>query len=134
MFKWDSSYSLVQACLSQEGQNVIHVDVLEQIVQTIHPEKSLSDENESSTFYENVFNCVRRLPCQTLWLLFLFEYKRVSLVWPMSNRDIVTRFLDFLKVGHHFPKMGLIRKSLLWILLLRFFSKSDCCFRAITKI
>ena len=57
---------LVQPYLSQEGQNVIHIDVLEQVAQTIHLEKSLSDESESSTFYENVFNGARSLTCQTL--------------------------------------------------------------------
>ena len=44
----------------------------------IHLEKSLSDESEISTFYKNMFNSARRLPCQTLWLLFLFQYERVS--------------------------------------------------------
>ena len=59
-------------------KNVIHVDILEQIAHSIHIEKSLSGESESSTFYENVFNGERSLTCQTLRLLFLFEYKRVS--------------------------------------------------------
>ena len=40
--------------------------------------KALSDESKSSTFYENVFNGARRLTCQTLGLLFLFQYERVS--------------------------------------------------------
>ena len=73
-----NSYFLIQSCLTQEGQNVFHFDVLKQINQTIHREKSLSDENESSTFYENMFNSARHLTCQTLWLLFLFQYERVS--------------------------------------------------------
>ena len=44
----------------------------------IHLEKSLSDESKSSTFYENMFNSARCLTHQTLWLLFLFLYERVS--------------------------------------------------------
>ena len=44
------------SCLSQEGQNVFHFDIFIQITQTIHLEKSLSNESESTTFYENVFN------------------------------------------------------------------------------
>ena len=47
--------------LSQEGQNVYHFDIVEQISQTIHLEKSLSDERENSTFYDNVFNRVKQL-------------------------------------------------------------------------
>ena len=50
----------------QGGQKVIYFYVLEQIAQTIHLEKSLSDESESATFYENVFNGERRWTCQTL--------------------------------------------------------------------
>ena len=65
---------LVQPCLSQEGQNVIHFDIVEQTPQTIHLEKSLSDGSEGSIFYGNVFNGARRLTCRTLWLLFLFQY------------------------------------------------------------
>ena len=70
----------VQPCLPQEGQNVIHFDILKQITQIIHLEKSLSDESELSTFYENVSNGARRLTRRTQWLLFLFQYERVSLV------------------------------------------------------
>ena len=69
---------MVQSCLSQEGQNVLHFYVLKQITQIIHLKKSLSDESKSSTFYENVFNGARHLTCQTLWLLFLLQYERVS--------------------------------------------------------
>ena len=58
---------LVQPCLSQEGQNVFHFDILKQTSQTIHLEKLLSDESENFTFYENVFNGAKRLTCQTLW-------------------------------------------------------------------
>ena len=47
---FNSSYSLVQPSVSQEGQNVIHVDVLEQLAQIIYVEKSFSYETESSTF------------------------------------------------------------------------------------
>ena len=64
----------------------------------------------------NVFNSARRLKCQTLWLLFLFHYKRVSRVWPIHNRDITCFLLDFLKAGLHSPKVGWIWKSLLWML------------------
>ena len=74
----NSSCYLVQPCLSQEGQNASHVDVLEQVTQTIHPEKLLSDLTESFTFYGNMFNNARRLICQTLWLWFLSQYNRVS--------------------------------------------------------
>ena len=43
--------------------------------------------------------------------------ERVSLVWPMRNRDIMTcSLLDFLKTGLHSPKVGWIWKSLLWML------------------
>ena len=66
VFKWFSSYSLVQACLSQERQNVIHVYVLKQVAQTIYIEKLLSDKSESSTFNENVFDGAGHLTCQTL--------------------------------------------------------------------
>ena len=59
VFKWYSSYSLVQPCLSQERQNVIYVDILEQITQTIYLEKSFSDESKSSTVYKNMFNDTR---------------------------------------------------------------------------
>ena len=59
---------LVQPCLSQERQNIIHFDVVEQIFQTVYLENSLSDESESSTFYENVINGARFLTCQTLRL------------------------------------------------------------------
>ena len=68
----------IQTCFSKDRQNVTQVDVLEQIAQTIYPEKSLSDESEFFTFYENVFNGARRLTHQTLRLLFLFQDKRVS--------------------------------------------------------
>ena len=61
--------------LSQEGQNVIHFDFLRQIAFTIHLEESFSNETKRSTFYENSARC---LTCQTLWLLFLFQYERVS--------------------------------------------------------
>ena len=44
----------------------------------IHLEKSLSDETKRATFCENTFNGARCLTCQTLWLLVLFQYKRVS--------------------------------------------------------
>ena len=64
---------LVQSSLSQEGQNVFHFDVLEQIAQTIPLEKMLSDEIEIATFNENVFNATRCLTCQILWLLFLLQ-------------------------------------------------------------
>ena len=37
---------LVQPCLSQERQNVIHFDIVEHISQTSHLEKSLSDESD----------------------------------------------------------------------------------------
>ena len=37
-------------------------------------EKSLSEESESSTFSENVFNGARRLTGQTLWLFGLFWF------------------------------------------------------------
>ena len=63
---------MVQPCLPQEGQNVIYFDVLEQIDKTIHFEKLLSDDNESSTFYKNVFNGASHLIGQTMWLWFLF--------------------------------------------------------------
>ena len=78
MLKWYLSYSLVQHCLSQERHNVIHVDILKQVAKTIYIEKSLSDERESSTFYANMFNGADCLTCQTLWLLLLLGYKRVS--------------------------------------------------------
>ena len=43
---------------------------------------------------------------------------RVNLVWPMRNWDIVNcSFLDFLNASLQFPKVGLIKKSLLWMLL-----------------
>ena len=46
----------------------------------------------------------------------------VSLVWPIRNRDItIYSLLDFLDAGLHFPKVGWIWKSLLWMLLLH------CC-------
>ena len=50
------SYFLVQLCLSQEGQNVIYFDVLEQIGSIIYFEKSISYNSKSSAFYKNVFN------------------------------------------------------------------------------
>ena len=53
---------------------------------------------------------------------FLFQNERVSLVWPIRNRDITTcSLLDFLDAGLHSPKVGWILKSLLWKLLLH------CC-------
>ena len=55
-----------------------YFDIIKQIAQMIHLEKSLSDESKIFTFYENMFNGARHLPCQTLWLLFLFQYERVS--------------------------------------------------------
>ena len=43
-------------------------------------------------------------------------------VWPVHNWDIMTcSFLDFLKAGLHFPKVGFIWKSLLLMLFQR------CC-------
>ena len=69
VLKWYSSYYLLQPCLSQERQNVIRVDVLEYIAQTVDIEKSLSDKSELTTFYDNVFNCSRRLTRQTLVVL-----------------------------------------------------------------
>ena len=47
----------------------------------------------------------------------------VSLVGAMCNRDIMTcSLLGFLKVRFHSPKVGWIRKSLLWVLLFK-----PCC-------
>ena len=57
---------LVQPSLSQEGQNVIHFDVLEQVTQTIHLKKSLSDKSQISTSDENVFNGARLVGCFVL--------------------------------------------------------------------
>ena len=51
-----SIHILVQPCLFQEGQNVIHFDVVKQIVQTIHFENLSSDERKSFTFYDIVFD------------------------------------------------------------------------------
>ena len=46
----------------------------------------------------------------------------ISLVWPICNRDITTcSLLNFFDAGLHFPKVGCIWKSLLWMLLLH------CC-------
>ena len=48
--------------------------------------------------------------------------ERVSLVWPIRNRDITTcSLLDFLDAGLHSPKVGWILASLLWMLLLHCF-------------
>ena len=69
---------LVQFCFSQEGQNVIHLTFFRRSLKKFTLKKSLSDESEITTFYENVFNGARRLICQTLWLLFLFQYERVN--------------------------------------------------------
>ena len=60
---FNSSHSLVQPYFSQKGQNVTPVDVLRQFTQTIYFEKLLSDESETSTFHENVFNGARCLTC-----------------------------------------------------------------------
>ena len=91
---------LVQSSLSQ-GQNIFHFDDLKQI----HFEKLLSDENLSATLYERVFNGAWYLTYQTLWLLFLFQYEKVS----VCNWDIMTcSLLDFLKAGLHAPKVGWI--------------------------
>ena len=75
---FNSSYSFVQPCLSQEGQNVIYFDVFEHISWTIHFEKLLSDDSESSAFNKNVFNRASCLKGQTLWFWFLFQNERVS--------------------------------------------------------
>ena len=49
--------------------------------------------------------------------------KCVSHVCPICNQNIATcSFLDFLKAGLHSLKVGLIKKSLLWMLLFQ-----DCC-------
>ena len=46
----------------------------------------------------------------------------VSRMWPIRNLVIATcSLLNFLKAGHHSPKMDLIWNSLLWIFL------SQCC-------
>ena len=58
--------------LSQERQNVIYFDIVEQITQTNHLKESLTVKSEIFTFG------ARRLTCQTRWLLFLFQYERVS--------------------------------------------------------
>ena len=43
----------------------------------------------------------------------------VSLGWPIRNRDITTcSLLEFIDAGLHYPKVGWIWKSLLWMLLL----------------
>ena len=65
--------------LSQEGQNVFHFNVFEQIAQSIQLKKSLSDESEISTFSENMFNGAKRSACQTLWWLFLFHYDQCAI-------------------------------------------------------
>ena len=50
--------------------------------------------------------------------------ERVSLVWPIRNRDITTcSLLDFLDAGLHSPKVGWIWKGLLWMLWLH-----CCCY------
>ena len=36
MFRWCLSYSLVKPCISQERQNVIHVDILKDIRECYH--------------------------------------------------------------------------------------------------
>ena len=69
-----------------------------------------------------MFNRASCLAGQTLWLWFLFQNERVSLVWLIRNRDITTCSLfDFLDAGLHSPNVDWIWKSLLWILLLH------CC-------
>ena len=74
-----------------------------------------SDMSESFTFYEKVFNSAGCLTCYTLRLLFLFEYKGM---WPMCNWDKVTySFLDFLNSGLESPRVDLIKKGLLQMLL-----------------
>ena len=85
----------------------------------IHLEKSLSDESENSTFHENIFNGARHLTCQRLWQ-FQFQYERMSkpcMTNAMCSLYIMTCSLfDFLKAGLHFPKVGWIWKTLLWVL------------------
>ena len=117
-----------QSCLSQEGLN-IYFDVLKHIDQTIHLEKSLSYESESSTFYENVFNDARRLTYQTLWLLFLFQYERVSEPCMTNAQSEYNDlfFSNFRKARHHSPKVGWIWKSLLWMLFQR-------CYHFVSRI
>ena len=68
-------FFLVQPCLSKRAEHLPCWQTSHS--QTIHLEKSLSVESKMSTFYENVFNGVRSLSCQTLWFLFLFEDKRM---------------------------------------------------------
>ena len=63
---FNSSYSSVQPYFFQKEQNIIHVDVLKQVIHTIYLEELLSDDSESSTFYENGFNGARPLTCQIL--------------------------------------------------------------------
>ena len=113
------SYILVQLCLSKEGQNVIYFDVLEQI----------GTLKNRFLITAKVLHSIRMcLTVQVVWQVkhcgcgSCFKMKeRVSLVWPIRNRDITTCFLDFLDASLHSPKEGWIWKSLLWMLLLH------CC-------
>ena len=77
----------------------------------------LSDDSESSAFYEN---------CG--WGSCFSMKEWVSLGWPIHNRDITTcSLLDFLNAGLHSPKVGWVWKSLLWMLLLH------CCCHFVWK-
>ena len=70
-----------------------------------------------------MFNRTRRLTCQTSCCSCFNMKEWVRLVWRMHNRDILTCcLLDFLKAGLHYPKVGSIWKSLLWVLLFQ-----RCC-------
>ena len=112
------SYSLAQSCFSHKGHNIIHVDILKQVAWTIYLEKLLSDESESSIFYENIrvqgVWHVKHCGCCSC----LSINEGVSLVWPICNQDIMTCFRQ---AGLNSLKVGFFWKSLLWMLF------QHCC-------
>ena len=121
---FNSSYFLVQSCHSQEGQTSSILTFWNRSI------KLFTLKNHFLKKVKALHSMRICLMVQGIWHVkhygccSCFGMKEwVSLVWPICHWDTMTcSLLDFLKAGLYSPKVGLIRKSLLWMLLFQ-----RCC-------
>ena len=84
------------------------MDVVKKVLHGICVEIVLSGVIKNFTLKENVFDCAGHLACQALWLLFLFEYKRMrkSAVINMQSRYCYLFFSRFSESWGPFSQKG----------------------------
>ena len=80
------------------------------------------DEIKNSTFYENMFNSTSVWYVMHCGCCLCLSIKSTYVLCDQFIIEIVTCFiLNFLKADLHSPKAGLIKQSLLWMLLFQHF-------------